>query len=54
MRELLAGKIEMAPLQDEQRGYHFRGALALMKRGFGHCPERRLELSSRLVSSSVP
>jgi DNA invertase Pin-like site-specific DNA recombinase len=29
LRKLLAGKIEMTPLHDQQRGYHFRGALAL-------------------------
>jgi hypothetical protein len=29
LRKLLAGKIEMTPLHDQQRGYRFRGALAL-------------------------
>jgi hypothetical protein len=29
LRKLLVGKIEMTPLYDQQRGYRFRGALAL-------------------------
>ena len=29
LRKLLAGNIEMTPLHDQKRGYHFRGALAL-------------------------
>jgi hypothetical protein len=29
LRKLLANKIEMTPLHDQQRGYRLRGALAL-------------------------